>query len=43
MSRDEVGQLVNDTLSAPGVALDGVRSLGSIRDVIFEALAAKAM
>jgi hypothetical protein len=34
---DAVGQLVDDTLGAPGVALDGVRSLTSVRDVIVEA------
>ena len=35
----DVGRLVDETLAAPGVALDGVRSLGTIRDVIAEALA----
>jgi len=30
----ELGRLVDETLAAPGVALDGVRSLTSIRDVI---------
>jgi hypothetical protein len=34
----DIGRLVDDTLAAPGVALDGVRSLGTIRDVIAEAL-----
>jgi hypothetical protein len=29
---------VDETLAAPGVALDGVRSLATIRDVIEEAL-----
>jgi hypothetical protein len=31
---DEVGAAVDAALGAPGVALDGVRSLGSVRDVI---------
>jgi hypothetical protein len=31
---DDLGRLVDQTLAAPGVALDGVRSLQSIRDVI---------
>ena len=31
---DELGGLVDETLAAPGVALDGVRSLTSVRDVI---------
>jgi hypothetical protein len=35
----DIGRLVDETLAAPGVALDGVRSLGTIRDVIEEALA----
>lgn len=35
----DLARLVDETLAAPGVALDGVRSLGSIRDVIEEALA----
>jgi hypothetical protein len=34
----DIGRLVDETLAAPGVALDGVRSLGTIRDVIEEAL-----
>jgi hypothetical protein len=36
----DIGRLVDGTLAAPGVALDGVRSLETIRDVIAEALAA---
>lgn len=36
----DVGALVDATLRAPGVALDGVRSLTSVRDVVVEALAA---
>jgi hypothetical protein len=35
----DLGRLVDETLAAPGVALDGVRSLGTIREVIEEALA----
>lgn len=31
---DALGALVDETLAAPGVALDGVRSLESVRDVI---------
>jgi hypothetical protein len=31
----DLGALVDETLGAPGVALDGVRSLASVRDVIF--------
>jgi hypothetical protein len=31
---DALGALVDETLGAPGVALDGVRSLASVRDVI---------
>jgi hypothetical protein len=34
----DVGQLVDETLAAPGVALDGVRSLASVRDCVAEAL-----
>ena len=30
----ELGRVVDETLAAPGVALDGVRSLTSVRDVI---------
>lgn len=36
----DVGRLVDDTLAAPGVALDGVRSLETIREVIEDALGA---
>lgn len=39
-SPDAVGARVDETLGAPGVALFGVRSLRSIRDVIVDALAA---
>lgn len=35
----DIGHLVDETLAARGVALDGVRSLASIRDVIEDALA----
>jgi hypothetical protein len=38
LSADDIGRIVDETLAAPGVALDGVRSLASIRDVIAEAL-----
>ncbi len=34
---DHVGRVVDETLSAPGVALDGVASLASVRDVILRA------
>lgn len=37
----DVGRLVDEVLAAPGVALDGVRSLASVRDVIVAALAAQ--
>jgi hypothetical protein len=33
-----VGRAVDDALAAPGVALDGVRSLASVRDCVVEAL-----
>ncbi len=36
---DELGPIVDETVGAPGVALDGVRSLISLRDVIAEARA----
>jgi hypothetical protein len=37
-ARDEdVGRIVDETLAAPGVALDGVRSLTSVRDVVLAA------
>lgn len=35
---EALGPIVDETLSAPGVALDGVRSLASIRDVLARAL-----
>jgi hypothetical protein len=38
LPKDELGRIVDETLAAPGVALDGVRSLASVRDVIAEAL-----
>jgi hypothetical protein len=31
---DDLGRIVDETLAAPGVALDGVRSLASVRDVM---------
>jgi hypothetical protein len=34
---EDVGRIVDETLAAPGVALDGVRSLTSVRDVVLEA------
>ena len=37
---DEVGSRVDAALGAPGVALDGIRSLTSVRDVILAARAA---
>ena len=36
---DALGALIDETLAAPGVALDGVRSLASVRDVILRARA----
>jgi len=36
---EDVGAIVDQTLGAPGVALDGVRSLTSVRDVIVAARA----
>jgi hypothetical protein len=38
----DIGRLVDATLSAPGVALDGVRSLVSVGDCVTEALEASA-
>jgi hypothetical protein len=35
----DLARLVDETLAAPGVALDGVRSLASIHDVVAAALA----
>ncbi len=37
LPEDEIGPAVDETLLAPGVALDGIRSLGSLRDVILRA------
>ena len=34
---EEIGALVEETLGAPGVALEGVRSLRSVRDAILQA------
>jgi hypothetical protein len=34
---DELGRVVDETVAVPGVALDGVQSLTSLRDVIAEA------
>jgi len=34
---EDLGRIVDETLAAPGVALDGVRSLTSVRDVIASA------
>jgi hypothetical protein len=34
---DEIGRIVDETLAVGGVALDGVRSLASVRDVIVRA------
>ncbi len=34
---ETLGAVVDETLAAPGIALDGVRSLSSVRDVIAEA------
>jgi hypothetical protein len=34
---EDVGRIVDETLAAPGVALDGVRWLTSVRDVVLEA------
>jgi hypothetical protein len=34
---DEIGRIVDETLMAPGVALDGIRTLSSLRDVIVRA------
>jgi hypothetical protein len=34
---DDLGRIVNETLGAPGVALDGVKSLESVREVIARA------
>jgi hypothetical protein len=37
-SADDLGRIVDEALAAPGVALDGVKSLASVRDVIARAL-----
>ncbi len=37
-SEGDLGRVIDETLAAPGVALDGVRSLASVRDVIARAL-----
>ncbi len=37
---DDLSRIVDETLAAPGVALDGVRSLASVRDVIARARSA---
>jgi hypothetical protein len=36
---DEIGRIVEETFGAPGVALDGVQSLESVRDVVLRARA----
>ena len=36
-SDPEIGALVDETLGAPGVAIDGIRSLKSVRDAILDA------
>jgi hypothetical protein len=38
---DELGRAVQEALGAPGVALEGVRDLGSVREAITRALAAE--
>jgi hypothetical protein len=40
LAEDAIAAAVDDSLAAPGVALDGVRSLTSVRDVIVRARAA---
>jgi hypothetical protein len=39
---DAVGHIVDDALARPEVALDGVRSLASVREVIVRALPRRA-
>ncbi len=39
---DDLGAVVEETLGAPGVALEGIKSLGSVRDVIVNARRAGA-
>jgi hypothetical protein len=36
-SEDDLGRIVDEALTAPGVALDGVRSLEAVRDMIARA------
>lgn len=36
-SDDDVGRIVDETLAAPGVAIEGVRSLASVEDVVLRA------
>jgi hypothetical protein len=36
-AEEDLGRVVDETLAAPGVALDGVRSLASVRDVLARA------
>lgn len=36
-TEDDIGAIVDESLTAPGVALDGLRSLASLRDVIVRA------
>ncbi|MDP8998923.1 MAG: hypothetical protein M3O46_02305 [Myxococcota bacterium] len=36
-SDDDLGRVVDETLAVPGIALDGIRSLASVRDVIIRA------
>jgi hypothetical protein len=36
-SDDDVGRIVDETLAAPGVAIEGVRSLASVQDVVLRA------
>jgi hypothetical protein len=43
LSKEDLGRIVDETLAAPGVALDGVRSLANVRDVIAEALAGESL
>jgi hypothetical protein len=40
-NEEDLGRVVNETLSVPGVALDGVRSLESVREVIARARQAR--
>jgi hypothetical protein len=36
-SREAIGRVVNDVFTSRGVAIEGVRDLGSVRDALFEA------